>query len=546
MVTDPDIHKANSTGLQTSTTSIAHSQQERASYVTLEPFTPTSKGRGRGTNRGRNITYRKPHQTLSEQLLANSSNQTEYKKYYIMKATSDINLWKTTDTIQANRELEKYLKGSPKKVTELKNGSLLIEVNSKEQATKIKQITNLTNINVIVQEHSTLNYTKGTIRCTRFVDVSEDILIEELNQYKVTEVYKIKRKQQNELINTGTMILTFDRCTLPSNIKIGWKSYEVREYIPAPRRCFKCQGFNHSSKACHAAQAICVNCGELEHGKECRSPPHCVNCEEAHPASDRNCFYYKMEGEILSTKTKEKVSYGEAKRIVNKRFVKPATSYAQALKANTTIIQDSNKTLPHYANKSNNPIANDSQLLKAQQEKDRQYILQVLKANKDSKLLQPSNENNKANNTALQSIPTIVTSNTNNNNKEDLNAKKRTIEESNTKVVQSKMAKVHTTPNRAEGSGHAGGGPVPPSPAPPPSHPQPPPQQLHHRMVATAGASASGGKPPQLSTETDMDYNSPITPSPIIGKPPRGRSKSRDRYNNNNKDKQDFRDRQMH
>ena len=34
------------------------------------------------------------------------------------------------------------------------------------------------------------------------------------------------------LVNTGTIILTFDRCTLPTNVKIGWKSYEVREYIP--------------------------------------------------------------------------------------------------------------------------------------------------------------------------------------------------------------------------------------------------------------------------------------------------------------------------
>ena len=96
------------------------------------------------------------------------------------------------DTIKANRELEIYLKGSPKKMSELKNGSLLIEVDSKEQATKIMQIKCLNNINVMVKKHSSLNYTKGTIRCKKFIDVAEEILVEELKHAKVMEVYKIK------------------------------------------------------------------------------------------------------------------------------------------------------------------------------------------------------------------------------------------------------------------------------------------------------------------------------------------------------------------
>ena len=57
-----------------------------------------------------------------------------------MRPMEDENLWKTVDIIAANKELEMYLKGPPKKVRELKNGSLLIEVKSKEQATKIQQI----------------------------------------------------------------------------------------------------------------------------------------------------------------------------------------------------------------------------------------------------------------------------------------------------------------------------------------------------------------------------------------------------------------------
>ena len=65
-----------------------------------------------------------------------------------MKAIGDINLWKEADIIKANKELERYLKGAPKRITELKNGALLIEVNNKEQANRIRQIKYLNNLNV--------------------------------------------------------------------------------------------------------------------------------------------------------------------------------------------------------------------------------------------------------------------------------------------------------------------------------------------------------------------------------------------------------------
>ena len=324
----PDSQKANTSDQFNA--QLGAQAMPRTSFATLEPYNPTL---GRGTYRNKNST-RRPHQAYKEHLSLDKIFAPDfYKKFYVMKAINEINLWKEVDVIAANKELEKYIKGTPKRITELKSGAILIEVSNKEQANKITQIKYLNNIKVMVQTHSSLNSTKGTIRCNRFIDTPEDTLLEELKCYDVTEVYKIKRKEQDRLVNTGTIVLTFDRCALPTNVKIGWKSFEVREYIPAPRRCFKCQGFNHSSKSCHAQDSLCVNCGELQHGKECYSPPHCCNCDEAHPASDKNCFYYKLEVEILSVKTKEKISYGEAKRIVLKRFVRPNMTFAQSLKA---------------------------------------------------------------------------------------------------------------------------------------------------------------------------------------------------------------------
>ena len=106
---------------------------------------------------------------------------------------------RNSNTIEANRELIRIIKGEPKRTTELKNGSLLIEVINKEQSIKIKQIRKLNNLDVVVNEHNTLNSTKGTIYSPRFVSMDDDELLEDLAKYNVTELYKIKKKTNNEL-----------------------------------------------------------------------------------------------------------------------------------------------------------------------------------------------------------------------------------------------------------------------------------------------------------------------------------------------------------
>ena len=121
------------------------------------------------------------------------------------------------------------------------NGTLLIQVANKDQAEKIKHMKRINNVEVTVKEHSTLNFAKWTMHSKRFVDTEDDTLLSELKKYDITEIYKIKRNESNILVNTGTMILTFDRCVLLNYVKIRWKSYDVREYIPLPRLCYRCQ-----------------------------------------------------------------------------------------------------------------------------------------------------------------------------------------------------------------------------------------------------------------------------------------------------------------
>ena len=284
----------------------------------------------------------------------------------------------------------------------------------------------------------------------------------------------------------------------------------MREYIPAPRRYLKCQWYNHSSASCHAQEAICVNCGELQHGRDCHSPPHCCNCDEAHPASDKDCFYYKLEKEILSTKTKDKISYGEVKKVVLKQFASPKVTFAQTLKSDNereqirtkeTLLRQSPLSMPTLTAvtpQTTNPLQLNSK---------QQDIASKPDQAKPVKMTTCSTNNNSTenwlDNTTLRNILTTA-----NISKED-NNRKRSIDTTNN---CNKVAKMATEEMRNCGDTAACGSAVaitPPSV--PPSAPklkQPPHKE---------GDAAASARDICVSLQSlEMETSPVISPSPII------------------------------
>ena len=181
---------------------------------------------------------------------------------------------------------------------------------------------------VEVSEHKNLNQIKGTIHYKNQPGYTDQEITNELKRQNVAEVYNIKKRESGILQRTNIYIVTFDACILPQDVTIGWTRCSVREYIPAPRRCYKCNRFGHGSNSCRQENSLCVRCGEAKHGERCEEVPKCSNCSEQHPASSRDCFYYQLEQETLTVQTREKISYSEAKRRATDCLVKPESSYA--------------------------------------------------------------------------------------------------------------------------------------------------------------------------------------------------------------------------
>ena len=209
-----------------------------------------------------------------------------------------------------------------------------MEVNSPEESEKLKNASSLGGVAVRCNPHFNLNTSKGMIYAPQLITYSEEILEKEFEDQGVIRVQQMKKRINGAITPQPGLILTFNAVRLPSSIEAAWYTYKIRQYIPRPRRCFHCQEFGHTVSSCRSkAQgrpAICVICSNEEHG-DCNKDPKCYHCGGSHPASSPNCDIYIFEKEVQATRTKEKISFAEAKQKVRATFIRPGLSYAKIL-----------------------------------------------------------------------------------------------------------------------------------------------------------------------------------------------------------------------
>ena len=93
-------------------------------------------------------------------------------------------------SIFAIQKLLKCAVGDVKSAKKLRNGSILLEVCSKAQATNALKMTTWVDTPVSVTPHRSLNSCKGIIRCRDLRDCSEDEILGELSHEGVTHVNK--------------------------------------------------------------------------------------------------------------------------------------------------------------------------------------------------------------------------------------------------------------------------------------------------------------------------------------------------------------------
>lgn len=224
--------------------------------------------------------------------------------------------------------------GEPKSIKKLtRSNQLLVEVTRKAHAENLLRTQTFHNLKVRVHPHSSLNSSRGVIRCPDLRGCSEQEILDEMKSQGVTAVKRFRVKRDGQLKDTNTFVFTFNTPVLPPMIKIAFLRVNVEVYIPNPLRCFNCQQYGHHEDKCKN-EPVCTKCGEpaKHHASLCKNPTKCANCGEGHDANSKECKIWQKEKEILRVKFTRNISFPEARKAVESPTPVPGSSYANIIK----------------------------------------------------------------------------------------------------------------------------------------------------------------------------------------------------------------------
>jgi hypothetical protein len=115
---------------------------------------------------------------------------------------------------------------------------------------------------------------------------------------------------------TGVVVLDLHE-PAPYTVNIGALVFRVKDYIPRPTRCTRCNSFSHRQHQC-VQKARCVRCDSENHTYDTcpalQKPEllKCKNCGGAHSAAFPGCPAFVEQQRILKLKTKQHMSYRDA------------------------------------------------------------------------------------------------------------------------------------------------------------------------------------------------------------------------------------------
>ena len=179
--------------------------------------------------------------------------------------------------------------------------------------------------------------TKGIIHGipldTDIVDIEKELQAQ--NSFvDIEKTFRLQKfdKIQNKKTDTESLIIVFSsEIDFPTHLYLGYRRLTVKEFIPHPIRCFKCQKFGHISKNCRGKQK-CPMCSENHTFDECqdRENKKCSNCGGSHSAGFKGCVVFVKAQEIKQLSHQKKITYSEATKQINLNNVENQTKQTPA------------------------------------------------------------------------------------------------------------------------------------------------------------------------------------------------------------------------
>ena len=303
---------------------VSGSSMAAASSVSNIPLPPDPKRNGSGSDQSRYHTFAGSAQTSSGRNFSE-----EFPAYLVIEAVNtEVNL-NELSMVKRSRELITFC-GEPRKVSRSSKKAMQIACVDGLQSKKLLTMKTFAGHQVTVTPHRFLNESKGVVSHFELISCTEDEIREETSHLGVTYVKRLFKKVDGTFVPSSSVVLTFNTPHTPSNIKIGWVNLQIRPYIELPRRCRNCQRFGHGKNTCKQHQ-VCPRCSGPHNNDNltCQNQPLCNNCGGPHGAYAPTCPKYKYEAEVLSVRSSQKLSFPDARALVEASGMFPAVSYAQ-------------------------------------------------------------------------------------------------------------------------------------------------------------------------------------------------------------------------
>ena len=318
-------------------------------------FFDESQGSSEGENKGMEENIPEGRQ-VNQGIEDRSRPIPDNCKFVYMKSMEPGTPMTKVNPFRVTEAIGKVIQGDIKSVKPLKSGDLIIEAESKNQIEGLCSIRNVVEIPVNVIMVHTYNTVRGVIYEPSLCVMQEREIVEALGRQNVVNARFINKGPNK--VRTPLVILTFEGTILPYEVKCGYRNVKVEEYIPPPMRCYKCNGFGHTTVTC-INEMTCVKCGGNHKRENCSSDQvKCTNCGSSeHEVLDRSCPAFKREKEIIEIKCVEKTSYYVAK----KKWEQKSYAEAAAPKKSSQVIAagGTNGIKGNGANQSNKDIATE-------------------------------------------------------------------------------------------------------------------------------------------------------------------------------------------
>ncbi|XP_065076660.1 uncharacterized protein LOC135700168 [Ochlerotatus camptorhynchus] len=225
-----------------------------------------------------------------------------------------------------------------------------LKVSNPEQVKALLQMDKLTDgTPVIVTEHLDNNVTRCVVKCRELMDLTEEVLLEEVAAQGVIGVRKITRKSEDGLQEeTPSIVLSCSGQTAPEYVFFAYLRVKTSPYYPELIQCYKCWQFWHIKPNC-SCDPMCGTCSgphDTVIGKICPTKPYCKKCEsDEHPISSRKCPKYVVENTIARIKIDRNISYDAAKKAYEEAKVKSVDVLMQKLADLEMMMKNNDKTV---------------------------------------------------------------------------------------------------------------------------------------------------------------------------------------------------------